>query len=379
MEEQNKCIRCGKPCSPGETMCDECRSWFQSQVKPGGTSAKPVKKTEKKTTEQKKENGQTNSKKWLFIVLGIVLICVVVMAGVLLTKKKRDEKAVQQAAGKEQEVEQNSQNAVQEPEEKEMLQQEPIWEDADVDGIANHLVVFEGILTGQQLELKTPVSVYLYDVSGNKVFVQKVQYVKMIDQTGNEKLASYNAVDARVTGNIVYDEDGAVSLYIDQLEAEQPNMQVSEEGIHDYEFVLKDCSWNEAFYDSIQRGGHLVHINSREEQDYIFDQINKKGYDKVHFYLGGRREADGREYFWVDQNNVFCGETLNNSSAWCSGEWMTGEPSFEDLNLQIEESYMNIFYYKKEHRIVWSDGPDNIPQAVSAFKGKVGYIVEYEQ
>lgn len=27
-----KCIRCGKPCADGETMCSECQAWFQQKT-----------------------------------------------------------------------------------------------------------------------------------------------------------------------------------------------------------------------------------------------------------------------------------------------------------------------------------------------------------
>ena len=37
-----KCIRCGKPCASGETMCDECKAWFQEKT--GGTVTPGIKR-----------------------------------------------------------------------------------------------------------------------------------------------------------------------------------------------------------------------------------------------------------------------------------------------------------------------------------------------
>lgn len=151
----------------------------------------------------------------------------------------------------------------------------------------------------------------------------------------------------------------------------------TEEGIHRYEYIVEDCSWNDAFGMSLERGGYLVRFNSLEEYNYVLGEIYNKGLDKIHFYLGARR--DGNDYFWVDENNEPYGEALNSSQAWCFGEWLSGEPSYSDPDLGIDEPYLNMFYLKREGNFVWGDGPEDIPSAVPDFKGKVGYIVEYEE
>lgn len=45
-----KCIRCGKPCISGETMCDECKAWFPEKT--GGTIAPGI----KRATPPQKDN-----------------------------------------------------------------------------------------------------------------------------------------------------------------------------------------------------------------------------------------------------------------------------------------------------------------------------------
>ena len=158
-----------------------------------------------------------------------------------------------------------------------------------------------------------------------------------------------------------------------------PLYDSTEGGIHNYEIVIKDCGWKQAFNDSRSKGGYLVRINSYEEYQYLLKFISTYGCNSIHFYIGGCKEPDGKGYYWVDENGDTYGERLNgNPDVWCNGEWMAGEPSYEDPNLKIEEPYMNIFYYSGEGRWVWNDGPENIPAAVSAFSGKVGYIIEYE-
>lgn len=46
------CIRCGKPCNNGETMCDECKAWFQEKT--GGSTIPGAKKMMSANTVQKR-------------------------------------------------------------------------------------------------------------------------------------------------------------------------------------------------------------------------------------------------------------------------------------------------------------------------------------
>lgn len=50
-EKMAKCIRCGKPCASGETMCDECKAWFQEKT--GGDVTPGLNKKETKKTKEK--------------------------------------------------------------------------------------------------------------------------------------------------------------------------------------------------------------------------------------------------------------------------------------------------------------------------------------
>ena len=57
---------------------------------------------------------------------------------------------------------------------------------------------------------------------------------------------------------------------------------------------------------------------------------------------------------------------------------MIGEPSFEDLNMDIQECYMNLFYYEEEGRTVINDVPNDVISIVPSYSGHVGFICEYE-
>ena len=74
--------------------------------------------------------------------------------------------------------------------------------------------------------------------------------------------------------------------------------------------------------------------------------------------------------------NQCYGQKLNDSSYSCYDYWMIGEPSFQDGDIQ--ECYMNLFYYEEEGRTVINDVPNDVISVVPYYSGKVGYICEYE-
>ncbi len=159
-----------------------------------------------------------------------------------------------------------------------------------------------------------------------------------------------------------------------QQEPSASPAQEPEEGIHEYSYVLADCGWEEASELARNAGGYLAHIDSPEEFSYLTEELEDRGYHKMQFYIGGKRNPGEYDYYWVDYRGETYGEPLNTSlQDWL---WMEGEPSFEDEG--IEETYMNIFYYRGEGRWVANDAPENVIVHVPEFQGRVGYIIEYE-
>ena len=62
-EKVAKCIRCGKPCASGETMCDECKAWFREKT--GRDAAPGFNKIEARKTKEdvSVENTETDQEK----------------------------------------------------------------------------------------------------------------------------------------------------------------------------------------------------------------------------------------------------------------------------------------------------------------------------
>ena len=162
----------------------------------------------------------------------------------------------------------------------------------------------------------------------------------------------------------------------DKSAKDEATYDPTEGGIHRYEFIIADVTWSQAFADCKSRGGYLVRINSEEEYQYILKQLDAGSYQKIQFFIGGRRDSGSSEYDWADEDDELYGDQINTSSYWCSSEWLSGEPSFRDG--ANEEEYLDLLYYKNEGRWTWNDAPNDILAVVPSFSGRIGYICEYE-
>ncbi|MBW8383088.1 MAG: hypothetical protein K0M69_11285 [Youngiibacter sp.] len=204
-----------------------------------------------------------------------------------------------------------------------------------------------------------------------------VRYVKGINtempvsneskEGGEGTVVVSNTVSENTDGTNVPIETEAVNA-----EAE---IDLAEEEIHQYSYHIDDCTWSEAFLNAKEMGGYLVRINTREEYSYILTEIIQQGYEKKQFLLGGRRSVIDLNYYWVDEDNSYYGHPINDMDNWTNTEWLQGEPSFKDGD--IEEEYLCLYYNSREQRWGLNDVPDAIIEIEPKFSGLIGYIVEY--
>ena len=254
---------------------------------------------------------------------------------------------------------------------------------ADIDGVHNDYLEIGGEVSEDgygELYLRTEQSqnIYVYDTaSGKDILAENVNEIRI---DGNSPVSVDQYVDGSiVAGGSLYADNGSVVFRIENLISGEA--KEDDPGVHNYQVVVEDCTWQEALRRSLDQGGHLLRLNSPEEYEYIAGMLSDGGYTNIHFYLGGRRDDSGREYYWVDENNQFMGECLNSGQNWCAPYWFDNEPSFQDTGSDasgaITEDVMNLFYVSG----TWylndsaSDLAGMYPDLLS---GKVGYIIEFE-
>lgn len=364
MSEIRYCSECGNPVEPDALFCPECGSPI-SQDEPesydlGGGGNQSVE------VERPDQNTNTDKKK-LYLILSVVAVVVLGGAIILFSMKgKKDDSGQADTVAEVQE-------------ETEETDIEELGKTADINGVENTKCTITGTVRDGAVSLETAQSIYGYDEDGAPRYLDSVDSIVIENDLDSVELEDYEERQVEAVGQIVVNGDQAVLDLLTIETTDGPLYDETEGGIQRYEIVVRDCGWTQAYQESLQKGGYLVRINSKEEYDYILQMISQSGYDKVHFYLGGRRDPDSQEYYWIDENNQTYGVQLNNNpEAWCNGLWMSGEPSFSDPNLNIDEAYLNIFYYPSEGRWIWNDGPENIPSVVGTLSGYVGYIVEYD-
>lgn len=334
------------------------------------------------------EPENTGKKKNIPLIIAIVVICIVLIAGIgiavkLLVFDKNDKNG---------DGDGRSSAITREDEEDSAEDEEEAQPDADYDLTEDSWQTLTGEIdeSGGEKYLSLDRSSSFYgqdDMADEEVLVEDVDRV-MIDDSflpdGMLDDALYEAVS--MSGEVRI-SDGELSITVETVEDESGDDMIAayeeaqdteEGGIHRYELIVKDCTWEEAFEECRNRGGYLARINSQEEMEYIIAQMFDEGLDGTNFFLGGRRDEDSRDYYWVDEDNQCYGEKLNDIGYSCYDYWMIGEPSFEDLNMDIQECYMNLFYYEEEGRTVINDVPNDVISIVPSYSGHVGFICEYE-
>ena len=149
-----------------------------------------------------------------------------------------------------------------------------------------------------------------------------------------------------------------------------------QQSINRYTYHCEDVSWTEANERAKTLGGHLVHIDSVGEMGYLMARIYEMDYEAKYTLLGGKRDLDGAEYYWVDTDGNKVGGSLNDESNWANALWLCGEPSLEYAGHQ--EDVMSMQYSDSDGRWGWNDLPDEVLEEDSSKKGNIVYIVEYE-
>ena len=247
--------------------------------------------------------------------------------------------------------------------------------DNDAVQVSGHIEEYRGNLWFVFNELQ---NIYLFDKYMNKAVVEEGVGQAIVENESGNELNRYIGRNMTVNCSISKEDENVILSLQGILDAEEIQDNT---GIHAYQVVIEDCTWEEARQRCIDAGGYLVRINSEEEFDYITNLLNSRGYSDYHFYLGGRRELSDTEYYWVNEENQFLEGCLNSAESWAMPHWYNNEPSFQDTGSDapsaISEDVMNLFFVSESWYLndSSSDLPGDYPRLLS---GKVGYIVETE-
>lgn len=180
------------------------------------------------------------------------------------------------------------------------------------------------------------------------------------------KAACYPELDDwRFLGsNFTYDE---IMYYL--TSEKMPSVKKSK-----YELIIQDCTWEEAKAICESKGGHLATFSGQNEWYDVAGLIREDNSDAFAFYIGGTyNEADGKYYWTADGSNAPVGDFI----------WRAGEPSItgktED-GRTVNENRMCILVTKENNykRCEAMDVPSDIIDAAASYKGKVGFICEYD-
>lgn len=386
------CFKCGAELEPGANFCTKCGTrqmtagpekprTEQQNVQPADSH---VTKAESNTTTAKKGGGS----RFLPVILIAAAAAVLVVAAVVIILLKRDEigERVRNIFAVEEEQEKEEPEDVEEiiEEVPEEVPEEPDLSNVTINAYDSDSVEISGLIEERDGALifvfDSPQTIYLYD--GDLQSDEVVESVPDITvDTDSQALVddTYAGRNVTVSGRM-WKENSEIMFLPEEILYAEP--EKDDPGIHRYEIVTGDVTWDEAFAQSVERGGYLARISSPEEYQYITDMLNSGGYTRYQFYLGGRRDDGGTEYYWVNMKNQFLGECLNDSDSWLGSYWYENEPSFRDTGSgaggEIAENVISLFYvsgtwYMNDSS---SDMAGFYPDLMS---GKVAYIIEYEE
>lgn len=135
-----------------------------------------------------------------------------------------------------------------------------------------------------------------------------------------------------------------------------------------YEVIKADISWEDANRECINKGGHLATITSYDEEQKIIAVA----------------ESSGIERLWIG------GYTTNDENGDAVGHWVMGEPFVyqnwysADEPSRFDSDNAAEFYlmlWKINGRWSWNDQRNDLinSQFSATYKGKMGYVIEYEE
>lgn len=387
LEQKAFCKRCGGELAPGAEFCRNCGASVNDEETIQDNFADDAETIQEKDPQaehssggaEKPEKGVSITLKPAVIAAGAAVLLFIAAAAFIIGNMSSGEKDI----AAQPEVQEHSGEQTVPDEQENPVEPEIDMSLVDIDAVSNEYVELHGCVIsngyGLRLQMDAPLNFYVFDAQQSKdVLVQGVDQPYL----ASDSALSMTEYEGRVVtaGGEVRFADGNIVFRVDSIIYAEPEQD--DPGIHQYQIVIEDCTWYEALTRCTAQGGYLARISSPEEYQHIVDLLNNGGYTNIHFYLGGRRDDAGTEYYWVNEQNEYIGDCLNSSDSWTGLYWYQNEPSFRDVgsdaNGQIAENVMNLFCVSGTWYL--NDSSDDlVGYYPDLLRGKVGYIIEYEE
>ncbi len=197
-----------------------------------------------------------------------------------------------------------------------------------------------------------------------------VATAKNENDSGQKEVEDNTEEESEPQTNIVVEEtvqEESVKEKLIQEEKEKEKEEKKKKST--YKYVKDDISWKDAKKAAKEAGGHLATITSKAEYKKVAKIASDSGL--TFLWLGARVES---EESWADAQWI-TGED------WTFKKWYPGEPSYEDED-GTEELYLCFWNVKHNgENIGWTfnDQRNDIAGAFKEFRGKIGYIIEFEE
>ena len=196
---------------------------------------------------------------------------------------------------------------------------------------------------------------------------------KDTDETKETKVIQVESSSSKNTEIASTQEQTSIAETTQTLETEKTQLQSK------YQIVTGYYNWEEADSKCMDMGGHLVHIDDYKEWKYLTETfIPSQKVENTKFLIGGKREEDSTDYFWVTEDGVLIGNPLNSYNSWINQHdlWFYSsiqtQPSFYDSETNEGEYYLQIFYIKdtesnrkKGRKLGWSFNDVSISEEMS--------------
>lgn len=167
----------------------------------------------------------------------------------------------------------------------------------------------------------------------------------------NSCIDSYDGGTKDGTNIYLWTQNSSAAQIVSLKYVLTPDYETTYNG-HNYKLYNKALPWREAYKFCEQQGGHLVTINSENEQSFLYNLINEKSTGSF-LWLGATDSYEEGKWKWITGNSILY------------QNWADNEP-----NNSNDEDYMVL--YKSSGK--WNDGNDIFYSDTKAYS----FICEFD-